>query len=153
MKKLLKKLKRFYKKKSVVIVTVVIVLLLIISLLCLTLLKEEEPSTIKYEDYTISEGHYGKIEKYDSSYTVDGYKGGNKAYYITGNITAKKDKSFTKIVFDLYDKEGKKIGTAVDGVKSLKKGKVYKFKALGIIDSKNIENIDSYKINTIELGN
>lgn len=107
---------------------------------------------IVYNDYTIATGHYGKVEEYDKSYAVDGYKGGTKAYYIKGNITSESSKDFTVITFNLYDKDNKLLGTAVGSLKELKKGKTYEFKALSLIEEKYITKIDHYKIDTIKQG-
>ena len=78
------------EKKSVMIgIVAVIVLMIGIIVYCLFFANVDKKIT--YEDYTILKGHYGKVEKYDPSYAVEGYKGDKKnAYYITGKITADK---------------------------------------------------------------
>ena len=111
-----------------------------------------ESGEIIYKDYTIASGHTGEIANYDKSYTVDGFKGGDKAYYIKGNITAGANKNFTVITFNLYDKKNNLLGTAVAGLKEIKKGKTYEFKALSLIEQKDIGKIDHYKIKNIKQG-
>lgn len=153
MKKFSQKLRSFFSKKPVMVVLVILALIAL-GVAIYFLFIYDNSGEIVYEDYTIASGHSGKIEKYDSSYTVDGYKGDEyEAYYITGNITADEDKDFTVITFNLYDKENNLLGTAVGGLKEVKKGKTYAFKALSLVENKDVVKIDHYKIKSIDLGN
>lgn len=151
MKKITTKLKKFFSKKPVMIILVILALVAVLIAIYFMFIKDTS-GEITYKDYTIATGHTGQIEKYDTSYTVDGYKGGDKAYYIKGNITAGNNKKFTVITFNLYDKKNNILGTAVGGLKEIKKGKTYEFKALSLIEQKDIDKIDHYKIKTIEQG-
>lgn len=138
------------EKKSVMIsMLVVIFIMAAVVLYCLFFAKST--GKIVYDDYTILEGHIGKIEKYDSSHVVEGYKGdGKTAYYISGKITADNNKSFTIITFNLYDKSNTLLGTAVAGLNEVKKDKVYDFKAVSLIESSGVQKIDHYKIKDIK---
>lgn len=143
--------KEIIKRLAIASLTL-IVFALAMSAIYFTLIKPKDGKII-YGDYTISSGHYGKIEKYDPSMTVEGYKGDmNNAYYITGKIRSKDNKDFTVITFNLYDKSNKLLGTAVAGLNELKKGTIYDFKALSLVDSSNMQRINHYKIRSIELG-
>ena len=107
-------------------------------------------ATMTYSDFTILEGHSGKIEKYDASNAVEGYKGGSEAYYISGKVKASSDKGFTLITFNLYDKEDNLLGTAVAGLKELKKDKAYDFKAVSLIEYEKVQQIDHYNLESIK---
>lgn len=139
-------------KRLLIVIIMIILLVGVISAIFFTFIKPKDGKII-YDDYTILSGHYGKVEKYDPSMTVEGYKGDkNNAYYITGKISSKENKGFTVITFNLYDKSNKLLGTAVAGVNELKEGNVYDFKALSLVDSSNTQRINHYKIKSIELG-
>ena len=135
-------------KNKYVIIAIALALVLIIGIIIFINIPRQNYDAIKYEDYTILEGHSGSIEKYDKSHAVEGYKGdGKEAYYITGKITAIRDKKFTIITFNLYDRGNKLLGTAVAGLNEVKKGKTYDFKAI------SLEKIDLEKINHYKLKN
>ena len=116
------------------------------------LLFREDSCDLKYEDYTVYKGLEGSIEEYDSSMAVDGYKASNNAYYITGKISSKADKGFSIITFNLYNKRNELMGTAVAGLNELKKDKIYDFKAIALVDGKDLKKIDSYKLKSVVLG-
>ena len=140
---------KLLEKKSVMIgIVAVIVLMIGIIIYCLFFANVDKKIT--YKDYTILKGHYGRVEKYDPSYAIEGYKGDKKnAYYITGKITADKKKDFTIITFNLYDKSNKKLGTAVAGLNEIQKGKIYDFKAISL-EKINVKQVDHYKIKDIK---
>ncbi len=143
------------KFKKVLVLFVVVLAIFLVIFLGKSLLKHDSAadndSSISYNDYVIEKGHFGKFEKYDPSYTVVGYKGGNEeAYYINGKITSKVDKVFVLITFNLYDQDDKLLGTAVAGLNGLKKNKTYNFKALSLIESKYNKEIDHYKLKDIK---
>ena len=147
-------MKKILKKKQIII-TVAIILLIIGSVLIFLGQKKDtgnENVKIKYEDYTIYEGHKGSLEEYDPSMTVEGFKESEKAYYITGKISTKEDKEYTVITFNLYDEKDKLLGTAVAGLNELKKDEVYEFKALSIIEPEDLEKIDYYELQSVKLG-
>lgn len=151
MKKIKKFLKKIFNKKTIIPIVIVIALI-IISIIIYLLYKNETPEDIVYEDYTIYSDLMGKVEEYDSSMTVDGYEPSGKAYYVIGKISSKEDKDFSVITFNLYDKDDKLLGTAIAGLNELKKGKTYDFKALGIIDGTDVEKVDYYTLEKVELG-
>ena len=139
-------------RRLVVVLLSLVILTIIIAAVYLILMKPRD-GEIVYGDYTISKGHYGKIEKYDSSATVEGYKGSkDKAYYITGKLKSSKNKGFTIITFNLYDKSDKLLGTAVAGLNELEKDKSYDFKALSLVTKDDMEKINHYKIESIKQG-
>ena len=84
--------------------------------------------------------------------TVDGYEPSNNAYYVTGKISAKEDKDFSVITFNLYDEDDNLLGTAIAGLNELKKDVVYDFKALGILKADDVEKVDHYTLESVELG-
>ena len=137
------------EKKSVMIgIVAVIVLMIGVIIYCLFFANVDKKIT--YDGYTILKGHYGRVEKYDPSHAIEGYKGDKKnAYYITGKITANKNKNFTIITFKLYDRKNKVLGTAVAGLNEVKKGKVYDFKAISL-EKMDVNKVDHYKIKDIE---
>ena len=143
-------MRTFLEKKYVMIVMVAIIFLMI-GVIIYCLFFTNNSGKITYDDYTILEGHTGKIEQYDSSHVVEGYKGdGKTAYYINGQITASKNKHFTIITFNLYDNSDNILGTAVAGLNEVKKGKIYDFKAISLIESSNLTRIKYYKIKDIK---
>ena len=142
---------KIFNKKLLLLLLIIIVIA--VALIFYFKNNKQSSKEIIYEDYKILEGHSGKIEDYDSSLTVDGYQGGeDKAYYITGRITANSDKNFTLITFNLYDKKNNLLGTAVAGIKKLSKDTIYSFKATSLIERKDIEKIAYYEIKDIKLG-
>lgn len=143
--------RRFVKKVKIFLLLLVIVLVLVLSVKYFFKNDFSSNGSISYDNYVIERGHSGKLEKYDPSHTVEGYKGGkDQAYYITGRITSKVDKGFILITFNLYDQNNKVLGTAVAGLSAVKKDKTYDFKALSLIESKYNDNIDHYKLKEIK---
>ena len=139
-------------KRLLIVSLILIISVIIISAIYFTLIKPKDGKII-YGDYEVLSGHYGKIEKYDPSMTVEGYKGdNNNAYYITGKIRSKENKGFTVITFNLYDKSNNLLGIAVSGVNELTKGNVYDFKALSLVNSTDMQKINHYRIKSIKLG-
>ena len=136
-------------KNKYVIVGIVIILILFVVFILSFFTPKTSNKEIKYEDYTILEGHYGQIEKYDSSRAIEGYKGDAKeAYYISGKITSSRNKDFTIITFNLYSRSNKILGTAVAGLNEIKKGKAYSFKAVSL-EKIDLTKISYYKIKSI----
>ena len=137
-------------KRLVIVSLSLIVLTIIVAIIYLGFIKPRD-AKIVYGDYTILKGHYGKVEKYDSSATVEGYKGDkDNAYYIIGKIKASKNKEFTIITFNLYDKSDKLLGKAVAGLNQLEKDKTYDFKALSLVTNDDMKKINHYKIKSIK---
>lgn len=144
-------MKKIFNKKNflpVALITAIIIIGIVMYLIFFT----DQNKNLVYGDYTIYEGHKGTVEKYDQSLTVDGYEKSDKAYYITGKISAKEEKSFSLITFDLYDKKDNLLGQAKAGLNELQKNKTYGFRALAIVTDKQVEKIDHYKLHSIELN-
>lgn len=153
MKRVFDKIKCFFNKKPVQVVIIILLLGLIFTMLYFMFIHKDDGKLV-YSDYTISAGHVGEIKEFDPSYTVDGYQGDQyRAYYITGKISAKEDKGFTVITFNLYDEKDNLVGTAVAGLNELKKGKTYDFKALSLVENVDVDRVDHYELKSIELGN
>ncbi|MDO4369613.1 MAG: FxLYD domain-containing protein [bacterium] len=146
----MKKFLKFVKSKSLFVTLIIVALFMIVA--GGFLLFREDSGDLKYEDYTVYKGLEGSIEEYDSSMVVDGYKASNNAYYITGKISSKADKGFSIITFNLYNKKNELMGTAVAGLNELKKDKIYDFKAIALVDGKDLKKIDSYKLKSVVLG-
>lgn len=135
-------------KNKFIIISIILVLLLAIFII--SRFNIHTDGVMTYKDYTILEGHSGKIEDYDPANAVEGYKGGKKAYYISGKINSNKNQGFVLITFNLYDKKDNLLGTAVAGVRKLKKDKPYDFKAVSLIEYEKIEKIDHYALESVK---
>lgn len=63
--------------------------------------------------------------------------------YIEGEIKNNTDKTYNyvQVTFNLYDKSGAQLGTAVDNINNLEPNGTWKYKALGL----TTEKVDSYK--------
>lgn len=86
-------------------------------------------TTKTQERFTLQDGHKG----YKDSF----------AYYIEGTVKNNTDRSFSyaQITFNLYDKDGAQVGTAMDNISNLDANGTWKIKAIGMAD-----NIASYKL-------
>lgn len=69
--------------------------------------------------------------------------------YITGKVKNKKGRelSYAQIIFNLYDKDGAQIGTAVDNINNVKEDGVWKFKAIAL---ENAEDVASWELDSID---
>lgn len=67
------------------------------------------------------------------------------AMYITGVVrnNSGKDCSYAQITYNLYDKDGNQVGTAMDNINNLEKDGTWKFKALAFAENGDIA---SYKL-------
>ena len=67
------------------------------------------------------------------------------AVYLSGVIknNSGKDCTYVQVTFNLYDKDGNQIGTALDNINNLEKDGTWKFKAMGMGES---GEVDSYKL-------
>lgn len=146
------KVKTVLDKRNLIPAIIILLLIALLIGVYFSFKSEKEDKQITYKEYTIYADHKGGIEKYDPSMTVDGYKGGDSAYYITGKISAKENKKYSVITFNLYDENNKLLGTAVAGLNKLEKDKVYDFKALSLIKNSDVEKITHYKLKSVELG-
>ena len=63
--------------------------------------------------------------------------------YIQGEIKNNTDKeySYVQVTFNLYDKDGSQLGTAVDNINNLEPNATWKYKAIGLVT----EKVHSYK--------
>lgn len=86
------------------------------------------------------------IEEFSLSKETAGYNEGN-AFYVIGGIRNNLDKqySYVQVTFNLYNKDGAQIGTAMDNINNLEPNGIWKFKAIGIVG----EMVDTYKLTDI----
>lgn len=136
----------FIKNKKIIIPLTI--LFLLAGIICIAIVACTNKN-IDYDDYTIYKGVEGKIEKYDSTKVVEGYNGGNKAYYIEGDIKSSSDKNFIIIIYDLYDKKNTKLGIAKAILTNVKAKEKYHYKAIGLIDSSKVNDVSYYKFNKV----
>lgn len=63
--------------------------------------------------------------------------------YIEGEIKNNTDKSYSyvQVTFNLYDKNGAQLGTAIDNINNLEPNATWKYKAIGLVT----EKVSSYK--------
>ena len=63
--------------------------------------------------------------------------------YIQGEIKNNTDKeySYVQVTFNLYDKDGAQLGTAIDNINNLEPNATWKYKAIGLVT----EKVYSYK--------
>lgn len=71
------------------------------------------------------------------------------ALYISGKVKNKKgrDLNYVQVIFNLYDKDGAHIGTAIDNINSVKEDGVWKFKAIAL---ENAEDVASWELDSID---
>lgn len=69
--------------------------------------------------------------------------------YISGSVKNRtgKELNYAQIIFNLYDKDGAQIGTAVDNINSIREDGVWKFKAMAL---ENAEDIASWELASID---
>lgn len=87
-----------------------------------------------------------EIEQFSLSKETAGYNEGN-AFYIVGGVRNNFDKqySYVQVTFNLYNKDGAQIGTAMDNINNLEPNGIWKFKAIGIVN----ETVDTYRLTGI----
>lgn len=136
-------------KNSKKIVIILVSILLIFAIGCLVYFKFVDKN-VTFDDYTIYKGTIGKVEDYDSSKVVEGYKGGDRAYYITGRVSSFNKKGLTVILFNLYDKNNKNLGTAKAVIDNMEANKKYEFKAVSLVEAQDVSKITHYKLKSIE---
>lgn len=104
--------------------------------------KEERTGTTiaeKKEKLTLEDGYKGYKGNYDIGYYIEGYVKNNTS----------KEYSYVQITFNLYDKDGTLIGTAMDNVNNLEANGKWKFKAASLTTSDETTQIASYKLKEI----
>lgn len=86
-----------------------------------------------------------QIEEFSLSKETAGYSDGF-AFYIEGGIrnNTNKQYSYVQVSFNLYDKNGVQIGTALANVNNLEPNGVWKFKAIGLGGEAN--DVKTYKL-------
>ena len=71
-----------------------------------------------------------KVPKYKVTLEDGTYDSSGFAYYVYGTLTNnKKDVDYIQILIPVYDKNGNKLGDAMDNCNNLKKGETWRFKA------------------------
>lgn len=87
------------------------------------------------------------INEKEDKYIVSDLKQSNDqfGYYIEGSVknNSGKEANYIQVSFNLYDKDGNQVGTAVDNTTNLAKDGTWKFKAIGLDSDKNVA---SYKL-------
>ena len=118
----------------------------------------ETEDTSKTQNSNQTQEQTGQTEKQDKKEKfslLEGYKGYagdyNIGYYIEGYIqnNTGKEYSYVQVEFNLYDKDGAIIGTALDNISNLEANGKWKFKAASLITSDEVENVASYKLKEI----
>jgi len=140
-------------KKSVKKIASITLIVVVLVILCMLIYKAFMPKTknltgkTTINEVTIYENTKGEIEDYDETMYIEGYKGKyKKAYYITGTIVSDVYYNDVIITFNVKDKEGNVIGSAVAGLTNVQKGKKYSFKALSTVKESNLNKIHSYEV-------
>ncbi len=87
-------------------------------------------------------------QKYEIVGDVQFTKDGFGSVYIEGTIKNKSgsEASYLQIIYNLYDKDGNQVGTAMDNINNLEKDGTWKFKAIGF-DTDNV--VTQYKLSEI----
>lgn len=115
-----------------------LIIIALLSLSCcgqMTNIQDNNITTKTQEDLELVGGIKGTTVRYDGYF----------AHYISGivkNNTTKKY-SYVQITFNLYDKDGNKVGTALANENDLGAGETWKFEAIGFDD------FATYKLNEI----
>lgn len=128
------------KKKHIILIIIgVIVLLIGMSSLFSDTAKDKNKSNVKQQ----------KKEKYEIVEQPHIVEEGNqyfKTRYIVGTLknNSQKETSYVQIVFNLYDKDGNVIGSAMTNINHIEKDGTWKFKA--IITT---QNFSSFKLKSI----
>jgi len=145
------------EKKKLILIGVCVLLAIVLIILLFFVLGKGDSNPIgekmTYENYTILEGHTGELKSYDKSLYVEGYQGSyGEAYYIEGTLKSSEieKQDFVVIRFNLYDKKGNVLGTAIAGLNDVEKDKEYKFKAMSLTTDENAKKVYKYDIKKIE---
>ena len=118
--------------------------------------KTDEPSSQTQQEQSGDENKSEDEEEEDEN-LVDGFEimgefseeRDSFSLYITGKVKNKKGRelSYAQIIFNLYDKDGAQIGTAVDNINNVKEDGVWKFKAIAL---ENAEDVASWELDSID---
>lgn len=60
-----------------------------------------------------------------------------------------KEMSYASITFNLYDKDGNLLGTAIDNINNLKAGGTWKFKAMSFLTSDQTKEVASWELEEV----
>lgn len=90
-------------------------------------------TSVNQEKFILEEGHVGSLDEYGVGYYINGY--------IKNNTN--KEYSYVQVTFNLYDKDGNQLGTAVDNINNLEANGRWKFKAIALSET---DSIASYKL-------
>ena len=84
-------------------------------------------------------------EKFTLVEVSNAYYDGYVAYYIEGTIKNNTEKSYSyvQVTFNLYDKDGVQLGTALANINNLEANGTWKFKAIGTGEGSQVA---SYKL-------
>lgn len=144
-------------KRSLILISVCVVLIVILGFFLFnssnSSVQKKEYDAFSYENYTILKGSTGKIDAYDKSLYIEGYKGNyDEVYYIDGTLKSSNEKKqkFVVITFNLYDKDGKLLGEAIAGVENVEKDKEYSFKAMSLTTTEDAKKVYRYDLKKIE---
>ena len=111
--------------------------------------KQEEAKRIEEEKAKQERIKNGETELKNGNFTLKaGHKGyyDGFAYYIEGEVINNKNRSYSyaQIEFNVYDKNGNQLGSALANINNLDANATWKFKAMAL--NGNAESIASYKV-------
>ena len=138
------------KKKFIVIgLTIVVLILLCIGIYSIFSNKQvREDVTIR--GVTVYKDLKGEITKYDKTLYVEGYEGNyEKAYYISGKLKSDVDYDTLIVSFDIKDRKGNVLGSAIAGLTEIKKDGEYTFKALSTVKESDLNKIYNFEVSDI----
>lgn len=124
-------------KKWLIILGVVVLIGIIIGGSSGSETEEKTGTTTTKEKFTLLEGYNGYVGEYDFGYYIEGY--------IQNNTD--KEYSYVQVEFNLYDKDGALIDTALDNINNLEANGKWKFKATSLVDDPS--KVASYKLKEI----
>jgi hypothetical protein len=105
---------------------------------------------VTINNVTIYKDTRGEILEYDKTMYVEGYQGNyEKAYYITGKIKSDVGYEYLIITFNIKDRKGNILGTAVAGFNNVNDGEEKEFKALSTVPENKLKKIYSYEVKDI----
>lgn len=143
------------KNKNLIYLIIGIVLVILVGGLLVynVFLKDaQDKGPLTYDTYTVFKGHKGYLSEYDKTLYVEGYNGNyGETYYIEGDLatTNEKEVGFVIITFNLYDKNGRVIGEAYQGINHVVSGTAYHFKAVSTATTEVNKQVVRYDIKSI----
>ncbi len=143
-------------KRNIIVLVVGVVIIAILGVLLYSVLKDDKVEVgkeLKYQEYTVLEGHEGSLQDYDKTLYAEGYKGDyDEAYYITGKLVSNEEETqnFVVVRFNLYDSKDKILGEAIAGINNVSKGVEYEFKALSLTTTEDAKKVARYELKSVE---